>query len=461
MFVQFKVGNFLSFKDVVTFSLLGYAPVKEHENKQDASNVFYDPTEKNKLLKSSVIYGANGSGKSNLLSAIGFLKKFVLTSSNESQATDEINVNRFLLSSETDDKPSYFEIIFYLENTRYRFGFETDREKIHSEWLFSLKNEPSAKEISLFTREFQQIKPNNRFFKEGKGLENKTRQNALFLSTVAQLNGEIATNILTWLKSNINVISGLEDNTTSYTISKFEKDDDFRKIVIEFFKSINIGFDDIEIVEGAELLQKSLKNTSSELEDDMKQFISILEKLQEKSRNSDSNVEVKQISTLHKKFDSSQKFIKYENLDFGFESKGTRKLFSLLGPIFDSIQKGKILIVDELDSRLHTLLTMELIKFFHSNSNKQAQLIFASHDTNLLRKEIFRRDQIWFTEKDEIGATDLYSLVEYKVNQTTVRNDATFEKDYLLGKYGAIPFLGGIQNFINDFLYDQDEQEKE
>ena len=120
------------------------------------------------------------------------------------------------------------------------------------------------------------------------------------------------------------------------------------------------------------------------------------------------------------------------------------------------MEKGKILIVDELDSRLHTKLTTELIKIFQSEINtKNAQLIFASHDTNLLRKDLFRRDQIWFTEKTKFGATDLYSLVEYKINQaTSVRNDASFEKDYLIGKYGAIPYFGNIKNFINDFVYE-------
>jgi AAA15 family ATPase/GTPase len=148
------------------------------------------------------------------------------------------------------------------------------------------------------------------------------------------------------------------------------------------------------------------------------------------------------IYTLHPKFNAQSAFLQYETMPFELESKGTSKLFSLLGPIIDTIQNGKILIIDELDSRLHTLL------------------IFASHDTNLLRKDLFRRDQIWFTEKDNIGATDLYALVEYKVNQATVRNDASFEKDYLLGKYGAIPFLGAIQKFITDFLHEAQEQEK-
>lgn len=456
MLVQFSVENYLSFKDLITFSMVGYTPIKEYES-DEYSNVFYDLNEKTKLLKSSAIYGANGSGKSNLISAMSFFKSFILTSANEKQADDEIKVLRFLLSSETNNKPSSFEMIFYVENVRFRYGFEADREKIHSEWLFSLKSEISAKETKLFTRKFQSISLNRQYFKEGKGNEVKVRPNALFLSVTAQFNGEIATQILKWFKINLNIISGLENNTTSYTVSKFQNDNDFKKKIIAFFRSIQIGFDDIEIAEDNGILGETLRNIPSELTDEVEDFLSSLKKLQAKIRKSEStNVETKQISinTLHKKYNEKEEFSQYEVIDFALESKGTRKLFSILGPIIDTIQNGKILVVDELDSRLHTLLTIELIKFFHSKTNVKAQLIFASHDTNLLRKDIFRRDQIWFTEKNKIGATDLYSLVEYKINQATVRNDASFEKDYLLGKYGAIPFLSDIQKFKNDFLND-------
>jgi len=460
MIVQFKVGNFLSFKDTVTLSMVGYTPIKEHESEKDFCSVIQEPFEKMKLLKSCVLYGANGSGKSNLLSAISFFRKFILTSSNERQATDEIKTIPFLLSLEIEDTPSLFEMIFFIDDIRYRYGFEADKEKVHSEWLFLMKNEPSAKETKLFTREYSDISPNNKFFKEGKGLENKTRPNALFLSTVAQLNGEISTKILSWFKFNLNIISGLEDTTTSFTVNKFLQEEAFKQIVIEFFKTIEIGFDSIEIVEENDFIEKSFKKLPNEFASEIDEVMSALKKLQEKAKKTENTFEQKQISinTFHKKFNSSQEFIKYESLDFGLESKGTMKLFSLLGPIIDTIQKNKIIIIDELDSRLHTLLTIELIKFFHSKSNKCAQLIFASHDTNLLKKEIFRRDQIWFTEKNKIGATELYSLVEYKVNQAVVRNDASFEKDYLLGKYGAIPFLGNIQQFINDFLYEEEQE---
>ena len=457
MLVEFSVKNFLSFNESMTFSMVGSKPVKELEEDKDISNIFYDPSEKNKILRSAVIYGANGSGKSNLFNAMGFVRRFIQISANDSQATDEIKVLSFLLNESNNEIPSSFEIILYIENIMYRYGFEADKEKIHSEWLFRLLNEPSAKETQLFIREFQTISPNSRSFKEGKGIEDKTRPNALFLSVAAQFNGEISKSLLNWFKNDFNIISGLENTTTSYTVSKYRKDEIFRNNLIEFFKLTDIGIQDI-IVEEQDLNTQDeesndLADTPTQFKDALTNLINVGKKIK--------NVEAKKISisTLHKKFGNDKSFLGNTALDFSLESKGTQKLFSLLGPWLDTLENGKILIVDELDSRLHPLLTMELVKLFHSKLNKKnAQLVFASHDTNLLRKDIFRRDQIWFAEKDEFGATDLYSLVEYKINQATaVRNDASFEKDYLLGKYGGIPFFGDIQNFLNEFIYEQEQ----
>lgn len=457
MLVQYSVENFLSFKDSATFSMVGYTPIREHEGEGANVNVFYDPNEKLKLLKSGVLYGANGSGKSNLISAMVFFRNFILTSSNDKQANDEIKVLRFLLSSDMNDKPSSFEMIFFIGDIRFRFGFEADKEKVHSEWLFSLKPD-SRTETQLFTREFQSISSSLKHFKEGKGLEDNTRPNALFLSTVAQLNGPIATQILKWFRTDFRIISGLEDeNLATYTIEKIKNEPKFKSQLVEFFKNIRIGFEDIEIVEEDKLFE-SLFNFPQSMPVEMQEVLKDLKNIQDRMKqiqNKKADTKNVSVNFLHKKYDATNSFLELVVLDFGLQSKGTQKLFNIFGLLVDTIENGKTLIVDELDSRLHTLLTMELINFFHSKANKKAQLIFTSHDTNLLRKDIFRRDQIWFSEKNNVGATDLYSLVEYKINQATVRNDASFEKDYLLGKYGAIPFLGDIQKFKNDFLDEQ------
>jgi len=454
MLIEFSVSNYLSIKEVITLSMVASNAVKELESPTEGvNNVFWDKSNKNKYLKSAVVYGANGSGKSNLLSAIGFYRRFILSSSNDRQADDEIMTIPFLLSTETENKSSSFEMIFIIGAIRFRFGFEVTKKNVTSEWLFGFDTENSNKESTYFTREHQNIKVSNRNFKEGKGLENNARPNALFLSTVAQLNGEVSNKIQNWLKTNINVISGLEDATTAYTIGRFQDQEEFRKKIINFFKLINLGIEDIKMEEP--VLDNLSKILPQKREDE--KIASLIQELQKELKDrmkKGGDTREISINAFHKKFDEANKLIDTIALDFELESRGTQKLFSLLGPWFDTLEKGKILIVDELDSRLHTKLTTELLKIFQSGINtKNAQLIFASHDTNLLRNDLLRRDQIWFTEKDDKGSTDLYSLVEYKINQaTSVRNDASFEKDYLIGKYGAIPYFGNIPKFLNDFV---------
>ena len=454
MLIEFSVSNYLSIKEVITLSMVASNAVKELESPTEGvNNVFWDKSNKNKYLKSAVVYGANGSGKSNLLSAIGFYRRFILSSSNDRQADDEIMTIPFLLSTETENKSSSFEMIFIIGAIRFRFGFEVTKKNVTSEWLFGFDTENSNKESTYFTREHQNIKVSNRNFKEGKGLENNARSNALFLSTVAQLNGEVSNKIQNWLKTNINVISGLDDATTAYTIGRFQEQEEFRKKIINFFKLINLGIEDIKMEEP--VLDNLSKILPPKREDE--KIASLIQELQKELKDrmkKGGDTREISINAFHKKFDEANKLIDTIALDFELESRGTQKLFSLLGPWFDTLEKGKILIVDELDSRLHTKLTTELLKIFQSGINtKNAQLIFASHDTNLLRNDLLRRDQIWFTEKDDKGSTDLYSLVEYKINQaTSVRNDASFEKDYLIGKYGAIPYFGNIPKFLNDFV---------
>jgi hypothetical protein len=161
-----------------------------------------------------------------------------------------------------------------------------------------------------------------------------------------------------------------------------------------------------------------------------------------------------------KKLEILSEHLRYEHdevkdtmfVPFGIESLGTKKIFALLGPWFDTIIHGGTLLVDEFGASLHTHLSIELIKLFQSSLNTGAQLIITTHDTNLLRGDLLRRDQIWFTEKNKYGSSDLYSLVEYKIDQaSSVRNDASYSKNYLLGKYGAVPYFGNIPQFIADF----------
>jgi AAA15 family ATPase/GTPase len=420
MLVQFSVGNFLSFKEIVTLSMVA-SSIKEHRE----TNVFKAKNSKIELLKSGVIYGANASGKSNFFKAMNFMANFIKNSSKEGQVGEEIDgVESFRLSTETFEKPSYFEIVFILENIMYRYGFEVDYKEVKSEWLYYA---PKKTELELFTREYGEFNIQNSF-EEGLDLYKKTRNNALFLSVVANFGGEFSTKILQWFKQ-FNIISGLDDNYFSYTRKQL-KNDNFKKELIDLVHSANLGIDDIES-DDDDGISKSV-------------FEDIVKKLSPMTNNTDIGIRINNFSldTLHKKYDSNNKFVGYEKFQlFHHESEGTKKLFSLFGPIIDTLKVGKIIVIDELDAKLHPLLTRFIIELFHSNNHNSnnAQLIFNSHDTNLLSNHYFRRDQIWFSEKDEYGSTDLYSLVDYKV-----RNDASYEKNYLLGKYGSIPYIGSF-----------------
>ncbi len=405
MFIQFSVGNYLSFKEVVTFSMVA-SSIREH-----AETHVFDANKYFKLLKVGTIYGANASGKSNLFKAMSFMAEFVENSSKATQAEEEIDVENFRLSSDTQDKPSTFEMVFIQNGIRYRYGFQVSSTRVESEWLFQAAKQA---EVNLFERSGNQFKISSQF-EEGKGLDSKTRDNALFLSVVAQFNGENAIGILKWFK-NFDVISGLKDSYVHRTW-KYLEDENAKELFVNFIKTADLGIEDIKL--------------------EQKPYPSFLLRSKDMKLN---GAEITEIHTLHKKYNPNRQFAGYESFEMAkYESQGTIKLFSLLGPVMDALLHGKVLVIDELDSRLHPLITNFIIKLFHSSEHNphQSQLIFNTHDTNLLSSKVFRRDEIWFTEKDNFGESHLYSLVDFKI-----RSDASYEKDYLLGKYGAIPFIG-------------------
>jgi AAA15 family ATPase/GTPase len=375
------------------------------------------------LLKSAAVYGANASGKSNLVKALNFMQWFVLNSSRETQITDLINVENFKLSTETAEQPSCFEIVFLEDHKIYRYGFEVNQKRVLSEWLFYV---PKVKEFRLFERKEDRVKIARRF-KEGDDIISKTRNNALFLSVVAQFNGEISKNILLFFARKLNVISGLHGNIyRNYTIEYFKTNS---SDIINLIKKLDLGIDDISIK-----TRKVLPEDLLEIPEEFRTLL-ISKKLQ-----------ADDIYTTHKKYNAEGEVISLEQFDLDKnESEGTKKLFAFAGPILETLRKGEVIVIDELDARLHPLITRTIIDLFNSNETNinNAQLIFMTHDTNLLSDKIFRRDQIWFTEKDRQGATDLYSLVEYKVE-----NDASFESDYIKGRYGAIPFIGDLSQVI-------------
>lgn len=418
MLLEFSVGNYRSFKSKTTLNLTATA-LKE----QADTNIF--STERYKLLKGAVVYGANASGKSNLIMAMSTMRRLVLQSFGQS-STDELDITPFLLSADTENAPSLFEVVFVIDNIHYRYGFEVDDHKVHFEWLFETQKRV---EKPLFIRELDGIEVMTKAFPEGRDLEKRTRDNALFLAVVDQFNGKTAKKIMQWF-NNLITVSGLSHEGYKGVTFRMLDDKSTQRILLDFYKRLDLGFDDIAV-------SKKLFDPK-ELPGDMpealvKQLVTDLEGA--------FRIDIK---TIHQKYDTKNKAIGTVEFDMrSQESAGTNKLFNISGPVFDVLNKGGALVVDELDSSLHPLLTLAITKLFHSRkfNPNNAQLIFTTHDTNLLYYGKYRRDQIYFVEKDKYGASAVYSLVEYKEAGKTVRKDRSFEKDYIEGRYGAIPFI--------------------
>ncbi|MCX5821409.1 MAG: ATP-binding protein [Deltaproteobacteria bacterium] len=421
MLIEFEVGNFLSFRDPVRLSMLAANPIKEFLK----DNTFQ--AGRYRLLKSAVVYGANASGKSNLLDAMAFVRWFVIYSSKGMQVEEEIPIRPFKLDSATENAPSHFEVCFMQNDFRYRYGFEADKKAVRKEWLFRTEK---VKENILFLREGDAIDVSNDF-NEGKGLEEKTRDNALFLSVVAQFNGEIAGSVLKWFLG-FRALHGLRDQQYERFTAHLLQDNAIRPLLVEFIRRADVGIEDLIVSD--EPVDEAV--TTGESED-----------LQRKM----SRVPRLRIATVHQKFNDGLK-AGFTNLDFSTEeSEGTKKFFRITGPLLDGLMKGYVVCIDELDAKLHPSLTKAAVRLFNSaDSNpKNAQLIFATHDTNLLQHGNLRRDQIWFTEKTQQSATDLYSLAEIKLPEgAKVRKDAALEKNYIQGRYGAIPFLGNLAELL-------------
>ncbi len=408
MLIEFSVGNYRSFKDVVTFSMVA-APIQHEDENIDRNNVFAATKEIN-LLNSAAIYGANASGKSNLIRAISFVGYFVANSAIGRRVKDPINTEVYRLSKDIDGEPSYFNVVFMIGNTRYRYGFEVDRQSVKSEWLYQTLR---TKESELFSRENSKIKVSSKF-DDSKLLVKNTRANALFLSVVAQFNGSIANDVAQWFGSLI-------------TIANLDDEESYAEMTNEAFLENHRKEDLVKLVTGLDLGIKDIKV----IETPIPEY---------------DNAMSYEIKTAHWKYNEQGHKIDTEYFSIEEEeSVGTQKLYRLSGLLISILENGEILIIDELDARLHPLITCAIVKLFNSpkTNPRNAQLIFTTHDTNLLSCGLFRKDQVWFTEKNRYGATDLYSLVEYK----NIKSDAV-EQDYITGKYGAIPFVGDLNRLL-------------
>jgi len=388
----------MSYKDETRFNM---TTVKSFKELQDSNVISLDRDFD--LLKSAAIFGSNASGKSNLARAFTFITNIIFNSYRVSLSNKKFGANkniRFKLSDKSDSEPSLFEVTFIHDNIIYRYGFEIDNDKICKEWLYY----KVERETPLFVRENQKFTINEESFPEGSEFKTLVNDNVLFLSFLGQHNQPYSSKLLEWF-SNINAISGIdESHYGGYTLHLLQENSSFKKWASYALQYLEIS------------------NIQAVADND-------------------------QIFTYHNKYNENNILVDTVPFEPSIQSDGTRKLISLLGPIYNTLKYGRILIIDEFDSKLHPNLSKKLLEFFHKYNLNGAQIIITCQDSSLLDKNLLRRDQIWFVQKNQFGASELYSMSEF--DSTTVRNTSAYDKKYLNNMFGGAGTIKDMENLSN------------
>lgn len=402
MLLEFRCSNHKSIKEKVTFSMLAGSDSTSEEFLKDFGNF--------RVLRSAVVYGANGSGKSNFIDAIIFTCNLVKNSINH-QPGQEIFQARHKLC--TEEILSEYDIQFIKNNIRYAYGFSIKKNLIQNEYLYYF---PKGRQVKIFEREGINIKPGDRYKKAFDVSISILKNNRLFLSCAANYSNikEIEEAFL-FFTTDMVVYNPEINNWTEYSIDLMQNDEKIKKTFISILQALGTGIKDVKVkIEKVKISDLQKEWSSPDIR-------RTLTGTQEGSR-----VEAKVV------------YDKFEVDLMNEESTGVKRLFQMICPIIDILNTGKILICDELETSLHESVIYQIVQLFqHYQKDKFAQLIFSTHDTSLLDSNLFRRDQVWFTQLNENRATDLYSLAEIR----NVRKTENLEKGYVSGKYGAIPML--------------------
>ena len=400
MLIQFSVENYLSFKNKAVFSMLASKDTEHPEAIGDVGG-------KDRFLKAGAIYGANASGKSNLLNAMWFMVSYVLNS-HQKQLNLATGRMPFKFDPHTPEEPSSFEMIFIHDQIKYAYGFSMNDKEVTNEYLYHY---PHGRKALIFERSDTNKYRFTTDVELQTSLKERNTGNKLYLSTAANWNYEKVIPVFNWFSScmflNLNTY-GQAYGTNAENL----RNDEYRNRIAQMLKAADFGIHSLIIREG----NVSLSGTLTGVYDN--------------------------IEAVHRVIGADGKAFDYA-LNMQEESRGTNTYLDLIGIAYRTLETGGTLIADEIDVHLHPLLTEQIVSLFNSEKNnpKNAQLIFTTHNTNLMDLRILRRDQIWFTEKEEdTSASELFSLDEY-----SVRKDAKVERNYLLGRYGAIPlFRGGL-----------------
>lgn len=403
MIIELSITNFLSFKKRVTFSMLA--------NSSNGLDNNYMKVNDKKVLKTAAIYGANASGKSNLFKVLTSVI-LMLRNSNNADINTKLPITPFKFDKEI--KPSEFEIKLVIDKIRYVYGFIVDRDKIYEEYLYYY---PNGRETKIFDRtncnEYTYTQKEEKILRE---IEAKNSSNKFFLATATNWNFEKTKPVYDFLTMGIKTCFNLETLKT-IAISEYARNENLKEFALELLKKADFNIEDYQVAE-----------------------VSVPEEVLLEIRKRDTSVqETAKFFNFLFKHKGSENYLSLDE-----ESLGTQMIFALTPFIADTLNNKKILVIDELDKSLHPFLVQYIVEMFNNPEiNKNgAQLIFNTHDTNLLDLNILRRDQIWFVEKNnDNGESDLYPLSDF-----SVRKSENIEKGYMLGRYGAVPF---IKNDLN------------
>lgn len=419
MLIEFSVSNFRSIRERQTLSLVAGKGDELRATNVIEAEALATPD----LLRSAVVYGPNAAGKSNLILALQFIQSLIVNSAQRGQQGDSISVTPFLMDDgDAAARPTEFELVFVERGVRYQYGVTLTQQRVETEWLIAY---PKGSPQTWFERDARSDdgwKFGANFKGQRKLWQDSTRDNALFLSTAVQLKSEQLLPVFDWFRLRLRVIAPYTGFQPTFSIQECERDGEIRSSVVSFLKSADLGIDDIRIQ------RRKVKLDEAQFPKDMPEPVR-----QEVIKNLLTNG-LTELHLVHRT--GSGKDIL---LGINDESGGTRQLFGLAGPLLDVLRNGWILVIDELDTSLHPVLMRKLVQMFHDPviNRNNAQLIFSTHDTTILDREVFRRDQVWFVEKDRQLQTHLYPLSDF-----SPRKDENFGRGYLQGRYGALPFIG-------------------
>ena len=427
MIIEFRAGNFRSISAPQTLTMVASA-----DHQLAAVNLIQGSTEKLRLVRQAVIYGANAAGKSTLLMSMEALRNLVLHSAGLQEGQVLPWITPYRLDPISEQAPSTFEVLFEYEGVRYHYAVGATATRITHEWLVAY---PQGRPQRWFERSFDTDKASYDWWLgpsfEGNRNQRKlwktsTRSNALFLSTAVQLNNEQLKPVFHWLTQMlIVVLPGRVDFNPTLSIDLLRSEQD-RERVNKLLNSADIGIDRLELQE-TDGLPPPPPGIPVEHWRAM---------LAQGPLGVPAQMKWGKVVAWHAASDGRP-----VSFDIAEESDGTRKLFEFVGGWIKALDTGATLCVDEIDRSLHPHLTRMLVQLFQSEANRNnAQLIFTTHDTTLLDPDLLRRDQIWFAEKDETRATKVYPLLDY-----SPRKNESIERGYLLGRYGAIPFVSELR----------------